>query len=260
MMALLRVLPSVGDDGRGCDLRTLADLVHHIHVVRIAGRRLGGGMEACVQVSQRQVTRHDLVAIFSDQVLRIRLAGAEVQAMRRKLCLRQGAIALDLQILHHVERAFGDLEGDVHVSILASNTGNDLRLAVSRCAIGVPQILHAAAHQGLAVLAVREQMSLLDADVRLQLLAAEVVVPFECDLVDLVAAVFVDVVHDGHAALVFRGLYVNRGVEIALGLEIGNEIALPFLDELIINGVHLVHGDQIAHRAFPYVRAHRGSP
>ena len=201
---LLRVLSSVGDDGRGCDLRTLADLVHHIHVVRIARHRLGRRMESRVQVSQRQVARHDLVAIFGNQVLRIGLARTEIQAMRRKLRLRQCVVAFDPQVLHHVQRAFGDLEGNVHVSVLANDSGNDLRLAVSGRAIGVPKVLHAGAHQRLAVLAVREQMSLLHADVRLQLLAAEVMVPFERNLVHLVASVLVDVVHDGHPGLVLH--------------------------------------------------------
>ncbi len=104
MVDLLRVLPSIGNDGRGRDLRTFADLIHHVHVMRVAGHWLGGGMKCRIQVSQGQITRHDLVAIFDDQVLRIRLAWTEIQAMRRKLCLRQSGVALDLQVLHYVER------------------------------------------------------------------------------------------------------------------------------------------------------------
>ena len=55
----------------------------------------------------------------------------------------------------------------------------------------------------------------------------------------------------------FTRLDVDRGVEITLGLEIGNEIALTFLDQLVIDGVLLVHGNEIAHGAAPYVRARR---
>ena len=178
------MLTAIGDYGRRLHLRTLADLVDDVEPIRIARDCLGDGVEAGIQVAQRQISRHDLAAVLRDQVLRIRLTGAEIQAFRRELRFRQRAVALDLSSCAPRDRALCDLKDDVDVTVVTLDRGHHLRLAVSCRAIGLLKILSAGLNQFLAVLAVREPQlaGLLHAEMRLQFLVAEAVVPIDSDL------------------------------------------------------------------------------
>ena len=65
-------------------LRPFVHLINHIHMVRITFRMLHRRFERYVQIALVQVSCHDLVAIFGEQLRGISLPRLQVHALGRK--------------------------------------------------------------------------------------------------------------------------------------------------------------------------------
>ena len=224
--------------------------VLQVHPVRAFTRRLRP-IEPRVRISIVVVVFQDRIAIDGDIRLTERLIGAGLQdrAQIRNIVLRH---AFKIQLTDERLRPFLHLQHHAQLPVFSVVIRIHLRFNVGLAkpvgAVKLPQRLLVALQQFLRITAVAEaeETRRRDVDAFAQRRGAEKLVPRDLDALQLVTLVSLDAVVDLiHVRRRPFFIEVHRGVEVALRLEIFDQIALPFDKQRAVYRALLIHRNQL---------------
>src|SRR5579859_294728 len=142
----------------------------------------------------------------------------------------------DLQSADNILVTLKDAKGNIDLRLVVADLGLDFGLGKSGVLVKIGQGGDAGAHQIVAELPSQyKEAGFLDRNLRLQFLIGKEVVAFEMNFLNAVLATFVNVIDDLYGLRPRIEMGIDFRVEIALGLEIGDEVAAAFVHQLRVH-------------------------
>ena len=221
------------------------DVKGYVFTAGLGGRGIGEDIESGVGKSKVEITVKNFLAIIGQFLIGVGLAGFGFEIV--EVLDLDGVVAGDVKIADASLRAFVDEQADREVILgtvkVVVDVGLDFCVAKSVGDIERLKVLDIAFEQSAAIASMGERAGGLNLHAGAQNLPGEIFVAGDIDEFEFMQGAGIDAIDHTQSFIDGFLLKAHFGVEQAARLEVIQEVAIAFIEQIVIDGVLFINWD-----------------